>query len=652
MRKFRASELELKNVSREETTKFLKENHLQGSADYQISYGLYNGGELLQIITFGRPRFNKNYQYEIIRDCTKNDCIVNGGVSKIWNKFVEENSVVSCICYSYPHEKKFVSKYIDYCGFNNISKARPEKKVYFVGEWNGKEKRIDKSILARLGADRLLKGDFGHDRTNEQILLDLGFEKKEEDGLSPQVDVYYPFSVVYRVDDLTDGTFYIGMTESESSWEDGYLGSGAAWKKHLSECPNNEYERTVIACGFKTPRETRDREYKEIGRYCDKDGKVDQSTGCMNINHSTKGVPFFVKGCPECGAKYIHKRGCSHHVELKPCPECGGKGTHYKTCSRYKQSKACPECGGVRGHKKFCSKYTPGKTCEICGGIDGKHKKGCPNYIEKEACPECGSIGPAHFKACSHYKDPDACPECGVIKGHLKTCSHYKEPEACPECGGVRHHLKNCSHYKDNAVCSECGGKRGHHKKGCSKEEKCPECGYSKQSGMHAKTCSHYKAPKICPECGSPMSSHKKTCSHYKAPDVCPECGAGSGQHKKTCSHYVKPRANENICPECGRPTDKHAPGCSQAKVCPECGSRSRHKKWCSHAKKTKVCEYCGVAGGKHKGDCPNYKPPKPAKPCPECGKIRSHAPTCSKYYKNRKKDQLESLNKNIKFEK
>lgn len=121
----------------------------------------------------------------------------------------------SCICYSYPHNKTFTTHYVDYCGFYNIKKAKPQKKVYFEGEWNGEIKRIDKSILERHGVDRLLKTKQGTERTNEQILLDLGFVKKEEDGYSPQVDIYYPFSILYRVDDLDDGSFYIGMCESE-----------------------------------------------------------------------------------------------------------------------------------------------------------------------------------------------------------------------------------------------------------------------------------------------------------------------------------------------------------------------------------------------------------------------------------------------------
>lgn len=137
-----------------------------------LTMGLVYKDELVQLMSFGRPRFNKFCSWELIRDCTKSGIEVIGGVSKLWKYFIANNTVRSCICYSYPHDGAYVNKYVDYCDFINLEMARPSKKVYFEGVWNGKIKRIDKSILERHGVDRLLKGSFGNDRTNEQILLD------------------------------------------------------------------------------------------------------------------------------------------------------------------------------------------------------------------------------------------------------------------------------------------------------------------------------------------------------------------------------------------------------------------------------------------------------------------------------------------------
>ena len=199
---------------------FLDENHSQGNARFSVAYGLKYKGELVQILTFGKPRFDKTVSWELIRDCTKKNHEIIGGLSKLWDHFLKSNNVRSCVVYTYPHngDNLFANKYIDFCGFHNIDKARPTKKIYFEGIWNGEAKRIDKSILEIHGVDRLLKGSFGHDRTNEQILLDLGFERKEEDGYSPQKDIYFPFGVLYKITDTITGNFYIGKCENEGKW--------------------------------------------------------------------------------------------------------------------------------------------------------------------------------------------------------------------------------------------------------------------------------------------------------------------------------------------------------------------------------------------------------------------------------------------------
>lgn len=234
--KIYARNCEIVDISKDTIMQFLNENHSQGYASSIVNYGLIYKDELVQVMSFGKPRFNKFYSWELIRDCTKNGIEVVGGVSKLWKHFVDNNTVRSCICYSYPHESAYTNKYVDYCGFTNLEKAKPSKKVYFEGVWNGKIKRIDKSILERHGVDRLLKGNFGHDRTNEEILLELGFKKKTEDGLSPQVDSYFPSGIVYKITDLDTGKFYIGETLKQDEFINGiYNGSGNKWVKYYNK---------------------------------------------------------------------------------------------------------------------------------------------------------------------------------------------------------------------------------------------------------------------------------------------------------------------------------------------------------------------------------------------------------------------------------
>lgn len=656
MLKLNARDCVIKEISKDAQKDFLNTNHLQGYAKANVCYGLYFREELVQLMSFGKPRFNKNYQWEIIRDCTKKDCIVRGGVSKLWKHFLENNRCRSCICYSYPHELSMTNKYIDHCGFKNISKSANSKNVSYVGKWNGKEKTISKSLLVRYGVDGLLGTNYGKNYDNEDLLLELGFEKIEEDGATPQVDIYYPFGVVYRVDDLTDGTFYVGMCEAKDQWDNGYLGSGTVWKRHLDKHPNKTlhknrrnseahiYRRTIIKSDFNTPKETRDCEVEEINKFFIEENGICKKTDskCMNCKTFSQSTAYIPPVCPECGGKMgRHKKTCSKYAELDKCPECGlaynqhkitcshytgseiicpecgGRlGRHKRTCSMRKQPKPCPECGAIVGHKSGCSKSKSEPGCTCGTPIGGFHKKSCPLYKEPEKCPECGKASGHHAKTCSHYKNINrvfnVCPECGAKVGHKLGCSHRKKENQCPECGSIRVHKAWCSHRKEPKVCEECGGIGGRHYKTCSHYVQidrtniiCPECG-GKQS-KHKKTCSKYEH-KVCPVCGS-IDGHVRGCpnsSKYKHnpskfDNICPECGFHSGYHSSNCSKVSK--TPDRICKYCGGINGEHKDNCKARSIkCPECGkTRGHHAITCSHCK---ICPICGGRDGRHRAHC------------------------------------------------
>ena len=586
-----AEDCEIRSLTNKEELAFLNELGVKHITISLVSYGLFYKEELVQLMSFSKPRYNKDYQWELIYEYTKQGFFIEGGTNKLWSEFIKCNNVRSCVYYYYPQDelKEFDPKYIECCGFKNIKRAKPEKKIYFEGVWSGEIKKFKKSVLEKHGVDRLLKGNFGHDRTNEQILLDLGFEKKYEDGFSPQVDSYFPFGVVFRVDDLDSGRFYIGETTDKNNWENGYMGSGSSkWQNHLNKHPDIEkfpnnpdshhYKRTLIASNFNTPKDLFEREIIEIRKYCvEENGKWKVNNPlCMNYKTTAQSDSYIAKKsniiCPECGGKRnLHYKTCSKYKHT-PCPECGvTSGPHKKTCSRYKQTEICPECGGrMNHHKKTCSQYNDIAPCSECGCVKS-HKKTCSHYKEADACPECGRIR-SHAPECSNYKAPKVCPECGVAKGHKADCSRNPKKGNCPECGNslISNTHKNwCSHYKKKTKpkpCPECGSVFTH-KSTCSKSRGfCEECGVSLVSPHHKPGCSKYKPSKVCDECGGKNGRHYKTCSQYKKPKdskICEECGCSHGKHLNTCSH------SKGKCPHCGNSlqSNHHKPDCPLNKI-------------------------------------------------------------------------------------
>jgi hypothetical protein len=71
---------------------------LQGECGAKIKLGLFFKEELVQIMSFGVPRFTNEFEYEIIRECSKQGYIIFGGKEKLWSYFIKNynpNSVIS-----------------------------------------------------------------------------------------------------------------------------------------------------------------------------------------------------------------------------------------------------------------------------------------------------------------------------------------------------------------------------------------------------------------------------------------------------------------------------------------------------------------------------------------------------------------------------
>ena len=87
----------VKEVSSQEARKFLEDNHLQGFANSKIRLGLYYNEELVSLMTFSKPRYTKNYDWELVRFCTLKGYNVVGGASKLLSSFRSnyEGSIIS-----------------------------------------------------------------------------------------------------------------------------------------------------------------------------------------------------------------------------------------------------------------------------------------------------------------------------------------------------------------------------------------------------------------------------------------------------------------------------------------------------------------------------------------------------------------------------
>ena len=79
-------------VESQTARKFFEENHIQGFVGGIEYIALKTGDEIVAMMSFGRPRFNKSYDYELLRFANKLSTTVVGGFSKLLKHFMSRNS--------------------------------------------------------------------------------------------------------------------------------------------------------------------------------------------------------------------------------------------------------------------------------------------------------------------------------------------------------------------------------------------------------------------------------------------------------------------------------------------------------------------------------------------------------------------------------
>lgn len=94
-----ARECIIKDVKFKEASEFLDNNHLQGSLNSGKSIGLFYNNELVSVFTYSKSRYDKTYDWELLRYCSKLDLNVVGGFSKLLKHF-RKNNIGALLTYS------------------------------------------------------------------------------------------------------------------------------------------------------------------------------------------------------------------------------------------------------------------------------------------------------------------------------------------------------------------------------------------------------------------------------------------------------------------------------------------------------------------------------------------------------------------------
>ena len=112
----------VREISAKESSSFLDANHLQGSGKSSVRYGLFHEDELVAVMTFGKPRFNRSYDWEMIRFASKIGYSVVGGASRLLAHFRRERhgSIIS-----YADRRYSNGNLYERLGFERIGVSEP-----------------------------------------------------------------------------------------------------------------------------------------------------------------------------------------------------------------------------------------------------------------------------------------------------------------------------------------------------------------------------------------------------------------------------------------------------------------------------------------------------------------------------------------------
>lgn len=95
--RFFARKCEVIAIDNKIANQFHDDNHIQGSTRHRISLAIIKDNQILQVASFGKPRFNREYEWELIRLSSLIGTTVVGGTSRLIKAFRRDNpgSIIS-----------------------------------------------------------------------------------------------------------------------------------------------------------------------------------------------------------------------------------------------------------------------------------------------------------------------------------------------------------------------------------------------------------------------------------------------------------------------------------------------------------------------------------------------------------------------------
>ena len=118
-----ARNCEVRYMEQAESRDFINENHIQGNINAKVSIGLFMDDSPVAVMTFGRPRFNHDCEWELLRFCCRLGTNVIGGESRLFKHAVKDYEMTSI--QSFCNRSKFLGTGYEKIGFSHVRDTDP-----------------------------------------------------------------------------------------------------------------------------------------------------------------------------------------------------------------------------------------------------------------------------------------------------------------------------------------------------------------------------------------------------------------------------------------------------------------------------------------------------------------------------------------------
>jgi G:T-mismatch repair DNA endonuclease (very short patch repair protein) len=157
-------------LTAQQSGEFFDQNHIQGSVNSRYSWGLVDlNGTIVAAMSWGKSRYNSQYQWEMLRFCNCVNTVVVGGASRLFARFCQEIQPESII--SYADRRWNTGEVYAKLGFAFVKNTPPG--YYYTQDYRRLENRVkyQKHKLASV------LENFSAEKTEWQNMLAAGWDR-------------------------------------------------------------------------------------------------------------------------------------------------------------------------------------------------------------------------------------------------------------------------------------------------------------------------------------------------------------------------------------------------------------------------------------------------------------------------------------------